>query len=939
MSLPLLPCDGVDLSLLVRAATKAATTTVRQLGHDRLRSLAEKEGLDFATAVLYERTRREYAACAARIDDLYGHKPTDVKFDNVAFVYVPNLAFFADPKSQAVGTTICQVAEQFGCRSNIVPTSATRSLQENGRLVCESIAACAEKSVILVSVSKGSADVKMALQRSDVQDVFSKVIGWIDVCGLSDGSPLVNALSADVDGRLEKQIKHWFRNRGVPYVQEVLVAAKELGHGTEFPLNAPLVVPPHMLRLNVVGFPTSRHFTFEGSRAFHQIISPYGPNDGYGLLRDMVAKPGPVYPIWGTDHYFEAHLDVERLVAALLAYFAERFEKARELNPHVDRSSPNHVELNSEAPANSHRVAPIPQGKLKNQDDWARLRHARDRHKGFQVGRYLQPAPMLFSRDGHNVFLGDMYRGHSAFLIAGGPSLNSHDLAQLDQRGILTCAVNNAAAVYRPRLWVSVDDPGNFVDAIWQDPGILKFVPLCHMEKHFMVRNEVDELVPSQDAVGDLPAVFGFRRNEQFREEQWLYEDTFNWGNHSQKHDSDGNKGSRSVMYVAIRLLFYLGIRRLFMIGCDFRMEHGGQNYAFSQDRTRNSVRGNNDSYRILNQRLERLRPYFEREGFQIINCTPNSGLTVFPYLPFEAAIDEARAHMPSRINTVGMYDRQQRKRNQAKQGAETLPGIAGDSRDNADPTVPEMTLVTAVDHQLINKLALTWPTWMQHKPGLATMPIVVIHDDSINPQGPRCDFLREHPAIRFVRWAPETNGHTRESLQEALVFVPAREIDTPWYLRLAPETVAVDNSPWSFAKWFAPDVDNRTPACIASPWGYTKPADAIEQLDEWGNSVPGLCEKQALGIYPEVGADRVLHPRIVSWCFIGNSQWTRELAAYAGDHLPCASHDTFVSYCAARRGDLVVRFDMESCGWRHVSGSERRLRRVCEQALGAALV
>jgi hypothetical protein len=120
-------------------------------------------------------------------------------------------------------------------------------------------------------------------------------------------------------------------------------------------------------------------------------------------------------------------------------------------------------------------------GPERHRDDYARLRHGRDRYVGFSVGKYLQPAPMLFTRDGHNVFLGDMYRGYAAFLICAGPSLQKHDLSLLSQRGILTLAVNNAAAVYRTNLWVSVDDPGNFCDTIWRDPGIVKFVPICHM--------------------------------------------------------------------------------------------------------------------------------------------------------------------------------------------------------------------------------------------------------------------------------------------------------------------------------------------------------------------------------------------------------------------------------------------------------------------------
>jgi hypothetical protein len=307
--------------------------------------------------------------------------------------------------------------------------------------------------------------------------------------------------------------------------------------------------------------------------------------------------------------------------------------------------------------------ATAPGGAERDQHDFQRLRHARDRHVGFPVGQYLQPPPMLFTRDGHNVFLGDMYRGRSAFLVCGGPSLVTHDLARLERRGVLTLAVNNAASVLRPRLWCSVDDPGNFADAIWRDPGILKFVPLCHMEKTFIVRDKSGNLTASRERVGDMPAVFGFRRNEAFVAGQWLREDTFNWGNHGRREDADGHSGARSVMYVALRLLFYLGVRRVFLVGCDFRMRHGAQNYAFEQDRSASSVRGNNRTYAVFNARMRRLRPHFERAGFRVFNCTPRSGLTVFPHVAFEDAIELATALMPRRIVTAGMYDREARTR------------------------------------------------------------------------------------------------------------------------------------------------------------------------------------------------------------------------------------------------------------------------------------
>jgi hypothetical protein len=270
----------------------------------------------------------------------------------------------------------------------------------------------------------------------------------------------------------------------------------------------------------------------------------------------------------------------------------------------------------------------------------------------------VQSPPLLFTPDGHNAFLGDMYRGRAAFLLCGGPSLLSHDLGRLRERGVLSCAVNNAAAVFRPHLWIMVDEPANFCDGVWRDPAILKFVPLPQILKPIYRRDEAERLVPSAAAAADMPAVFGFRVNEDFVAERWLYESTVNWGNNGARVDAYGNRGSRSVMYAALRLLFVLGVRRLYLLGCDFRMQEGAANYAFPQDRSPASVRGNNYTYRVLNARLQQLRPHFEREGYQVFNCTPGSGLTVFPFLPFDEAVAEATAAFPATMNTAGMYDR-----------------------------------------------------------------------------------------------------------------------------------------------------------------------------------------------------------------------------------------------------------------------------------------
>lgn len=592
-------------------------------------------------------------------------------------------------------------------------------------------------------------------------------------------------------------------------------------------------------------------------------------------------------------------------------------------------------------------------GPHRDVADHQRLRHAREQHQGFPVGMFLQTPPMLFTRDGHNVFLGDMYRGQSAFLVCGGPSLKTHDLDLLNSRGVLTFAVNNAAAVVRPNLWCCVDDPTHFADAIWYDPGITKFVPLCHMEKHFMVRDDHGELVKSRQVVGDMPAVLGYRRNENFVADQWLHEDTFNWGNHGKQVDSQGNKGSRSVMYVALRMLYFLGIRRIFLIGCDFKMTYGEKNYAFTQDRSESSVKGNNSIYRILNDRLSQLTPHFIDVGLEIWNCTPESGLTAFPHKSYEDAIAEATSLIPSKVETDGLYDRKARERAKAKeQKAQKRPrpkqprpnaSVSQVVKENQDKLneqarakartaiLRDLTLLVAVDEQHLKELQLTWKTWATFKPEIVKCPLVLIHDAEFDDSQIQLDPAPEN--LTLVPWEMPAAADQREKMLTSLVQVAAREVKTTWYLKLDTDVVAVNESEWLEPEWFNSDAHGRKPAFVSSPWGYTKPADAIDRLDDWGDTIDGLKQHQRLNLEPCEKPDRVNHARIISWCFFGNTEWTRQVSSWTNGRLPVASHDTFLFYCAERQGDHYFRHRMARCGWEHISHF-RRLKAKCQEVM-----
>jgi len=283
-------------------------------------------------------------------------------------------------------------------------------------------------------------------------------------------------------------------------------------------------------------------------------------------------------------------------------------------------------------------------GSERDVFDHTNLVFGRNPVDGKAVGAYLQPPPMIFTRDGHNVWFGDTFRGRSAFLLLGGPSLTQYNLEFLKQPGVLTMSVNNAFDTHRTNLWICSDEPIRFKKKIWLDPTVTKFAPLMHAEDQ--IYDDVsDQLLPIK--VGDCPNVWFYRRNEHFKPDQFLFEDTFNWGNTSDLG------GGRSTFPIALRMLFFLGVRTVFLLGCDFYMD---EDYLYHYDDGREvDIAGNNTTYELMEERFGQLKNIFDRHRFRVVNCNKDSHLKAFPFYPYNKAIDVATMEMPKEETKSGL--------------------------------------------------------------------------------------------------------------------------------------------------------------------------------------------------------------------------------------------------------------------------------------------
>ncbi|MCW5776395.1 MAG: class I SAM-dependent methyltransferase [Phycisphaeraceae bacterium] len=273
---------------------------------------------------------------------------------------------------------------------------------------------------------------------------------------------------------------------------------------------------------------------------------------------------------------------------------------------------------------------------------------------------------VLYDRWRRSIDLGGLYEGGGVFLCLSGPSLASEELWRLDQRGLAIAAVNNAPVVVRPHLWISLDPPHSFHEAIWRDPAILKLTPLWHTTSRLRGWRGTN-LEKLDLTAGDCANTLFYRRDSRFDPHHFLYRDTVSVGGEEDYVDPLGIRGKRTVLLAALRLLVYLGFKRIYLLGADFGMELGAANYAFEMETTPAAVRHNNAQYAALNRRLDAVQPHLAAHGVKVWNCTGGSGLRTFPFKTLAEATDAELALFPRSLDTAGYYDPP------AKEGADAV--------------------------------------------------------------------------------------------------------------------------------------------------------------------------------------------------------------------------------------------------------------------------
>jgi len=323
-SRPMLVHAGDD-ALLERAARLHEHPSLSDLTLGFLQRLAEEEGIDFATALLYDRLIRSpqhgpgVAHIEAPPETPVGRRPP------ITLAIVPGACYVEYPHTGAGGERLGAIAETLGCQTKVVPIKSFGSLAENAQTICDWLSCCTDDRIIVVSLSKGGADVKLALARPEADLAFRRVKAWVSLSGIIYGTPLADWFLGRPLSRVLLRLLCWYRGYRFDYLQD-------LGRRPGGPLDSDLRLPDHLKVVHVIGFPLIRHLSSPLARRTHRRLAPLGPNDGGGiLLADVLRLPGLVYPVWGADHYLQPDGDMRPLIARILDFVSD--EASASTNP------------------------------------------------------------------------------------------------------------------------------------------------------------------------------------------------------------------------------------------------------------------------------------------------------------------------------------------------------------------------------------------------------------------------------------------------------------------------------------------------------------------------------------------------------------------------------------------------------------------------------
>lgn len=289
----------------------------RQISPDQLNEIARVHSIEVATAGWCDAIRNapEQADFVRAIETAVTGRTSPAIVDLPTIVLIRGAFFRQHRQTGADGDRILRIAREMGWPIELVEIDSFGSLERNADAILNHLLRTQASKLMLVSLSKGSADIAMALNDPRAAAAMERVCGWVSLSGLSTGTPLISWLRSHRLRTIGVHLLLWSRGQRFRVLDQ-------LRHNNG-PLASRVTIPAHFRTIHVVGFPVRCHLRHPWAPNGYERIAPLGPTDGGGiLLADSARLQGRVYPVWGADHYLQPDWDVEPLIRSILLHAA-----------------------------------------------------------------------------------------------------------------------------------------------------------------------------------------------------------------------------------------------------------------------------------------------------------------------------------------------------------------------------------------------------------------------------------------------------------------------------------------------------------------------------------------------------------------------------------------------------------------------------------------
>lgn len=233
-----------------------------------------------------------------------------------------------------------------------------------------------------------------------------------------------------------------------------------------------------------------------------------------------------------------------------------------------------------------------------------------------------------FTKDGlkRMVDVTDAYQGKTAFLVGGAPSLKEQPIHRLEERGVITMAMNNTAMHFRPTLWVSGDNPNCYQPKILTDSTIFKLAPYVH----------------AGAGINDLKLRYSQLPNMHY----YLQETNVPWDEYLATRR--GVPWYSNTLFAAIHILYQMGIRRIILAGSDFGFSKDGVMYAHEVKYGDLEKKWNLDLYNSQVRELRMLKNIFDKAGLELLDCSVHSRIKqTYRHITMDEGVDMCIADDP----------------------------------------------------------------------------------------------------------------------------------------------------------------------------------------------------------------------------------------------------------------------------------------------------